>query len=286
MRTIIISDITENHKSIIPYGLNVGKWTDTKVDILHYIDTRLIQGKYSSFSDSQSITPGVKLSAEELLQREKKITENKLDKLLSKEASKLNYPLRTNSIVEIVKNEDSFIKKIKEYADQVIISAVNPTKSMFNDIDELFDSLEYLNSIIMLVSSELDFVKPQTAILLIEIAQDNDKKEKIHKALKLIKAFDATVYCAVFMTNNAEETASKIKKWKQLLKAEAGKYVDDDFELLKKENRISELQNFIKRKNPDLVVLPKSNKTDIGNIIVNDNISQFIETVKKPLVFY
>ncbi len=287
MRTIIISDITEDHKSIIPYGLNIGKFAETKVDILHFIDTRQIQGKYSSFADSQSITPGEKLSPEEVLHREKKVTENKLDKLLSKEASRLNYPLRINTIVEIVKKENTLINQIEEHPDHIIISAVNPAKSMFNDIAELFDLVKHLNSTIMIVPSGIDFIKPQTAILITELSQDYDEKERIHKVFKCINFFEPLVYAAAFMNNDSdEETDSKIKTWKQLVKPDIGKYLDDDFELLKKENMIGELQNFIKSKNPDLIILPKSKKADIGNIIINDNITQFIEKVKKPLLFY
>jgi len=38
MRTIIVSDITETSNSIITYGLNIGKHTQTKADIIHCFD--------------------------------------------------------------------------------------------------------------------------------------------------------------------------------------------------------------------------------------------------------
>jgi hypothetical protein len=59
-RIVLISDISGESESIIPWGLNLGKHTGSEVDILHIIDPRDKQGVESPVSDSQSITPGDK----------------------------------------------------------------------------------------------------------------------------------------------------------------------------------------------------------------------------------
>jgi len=44
MKTIIMSDSGSKSESIIPYGLNIGKHTETAGDIVHIINPRTQQG--------------------------------------------------------------------------------------------------------------------------------------------------------------------------------------------------------------------------------------------------
>lgn len=67
---------------------------ECELDIVHAIDSRSYHRMLSSYADSQTITPGNKLSHDEIMRREKKSAQKALDKMLSKEASKLNYPLK------------------------------------------------------------------------------------------------------------------------------------------------------------------------------------------------
>ena len=80
-RIILISDISGESESIIPWGLNLGKHTGSEVDILHIIDPREKHGVESPVSDSQSISPDGKLTREEILKREKGKVEQALQGL-------------------------------------------------------------------------------------------------------------------------------------------------------------------------------------------------------------
>ncbi len=91
---MIISDIEGKADSIIPYGLRLGKHTETEVDIIHIIDPRNKQGATSPFADSKSITPGRVMPHDYILAREQNRASKAIEKLLSGEASRLNYPLK------------------------------------------------------------------------------------------------------------------------------------------------------------------------------------------------
>jgi hypothetical protein len=99
MKTIILSDINNSAKSIIPYGLRLARELESEVDLLHVIDPRTHTGAYSSLSDSQSISPGETLSHAETIQHAKNRVSIKLDKLLSAEGSRLNYPLKLTGLL-------------------------------------------------------------------------------------------------------------------------------------------------------------------------------------------
>ncbi len=131
MKTIIISDINGKSESIIPYGLTLAKMLESEVDVIHAIDSRLHQGEYSSLSDSQSITPGKTFSHEEIMQREKDKVQIQLDKLLSSEASRLNYPIKINTLVEKDSIINSISSKIKEEPSSIFVISIEPDGYIF-----------------------------------------------------------------------------------------------------------------------------------------------------------
>ena len=119
MKIIIISDLNSRWETIIPYGLNLAKNLEAEVDLLHIIDPRENQAQYTSYSDSQSITPGSTLSQDEVIQRERNLAELKMDKALSAEVSRLNYPLKVNRIIESSSIDDQLDKMAEENPDSL-----------------------------------------------------------------------------------------------------------------------------------------------------------------------
>jgi hypothetical protein len=145
MKAVVISDM-KKEKSIIPYALNLCKHIESEVEIIHTIDTRVQHGLSSSYADSQSISPGEKMSHTSIIEREKHQTKNKLDKILSKEASKLNYPLKINTIIENGSIESQLKSRIKRHPNSLIITNKDPDKYFFGSYKELLDVLQGLNT--------------------------------------------------------------------------------------------------------------------------------------------
>ncbi len=153
MRTIIISDIKSKEKSIIPYGLNIAKLTGSEADVVHVIDPRIQQGVYSSYADSQSINVGDKLEHETIIEREIHYAKRELEEILVREVSRLNYPLKTNIIVE----ENTIIRKIKEIDRDI----ENPLIIVNSEPDNyIFSTLHEAVSIIAKISAASLFVPP------------------------------------------------------------------------------------------------------------------------------
>jgi hypothetical protein len=151
MKTIIISDINSEADTIIPYGLRVGRAFETETDVLHIIDLRALQTVYSKESDSQSISPGSKLSQKEIAEREKGLAERKMDKILSAEASRLNYPLKVNRVIVENTVEEEIVKRAGEKETTIFVISAEPDGTMFRSLDEILSVLKTAGAIAVIV---------------------------------------------------------------------------------------------------------------------------------------
>ncbi|MFW6248829.1 MAG: hypothetical protein ACOC4J_03565 [Bacteroidota bacterium] len=188
MKTIIASDLDKDKKSIIPYGLNIGKHTETRVEILHFVDPTLVQGTYSPFSDSQSVTPGEKLSHEEILKRNKDQKERDLDKLLSKEASRLNFPLRYHATVEIKETEEGLSETLEGDEDSLIVTGTEPSETFLKNLHGLLNFMYEKNNLLLVIPQGTDFVKPDRATLITNFLSDDTPQ--LEKVISWIQSFD------------------------------------------------------------------------------------------------
>lgn len=175
MRTIIISDIKSKEKSIIPYGLNIARLTGSEADVVHVIDSRIQQGVYSSYADSQSINVGEKLEHETIIEREIHYAKRELEEILVREVSRLNYPLKTNKIVE----ENTIIRKLKELErdldNPLIIVNSEPDNYIFNTLHEAVSIISKINAASLFVPPGYEY-KDFSNILI--VPQNNSQNLK------------------------------------------------------------------------------------------------------------
>lgn len=286
MRTIIISDITETSDSIIPYGLNMGKHTETRVDILHYIDPRLVHGKYTSISDSQSVTPGEKLSHKEILRREKEITQAWLDKLLSKEASRLNYPLRVNTVTEIENPEEAIAEQIKKNDNPIIITGTTPGSSMASDLQELLNLILKTDVKILIIPPGRKFVKPGKCCLVTDLTSEANKKLK--DLFSWLNPLVSRVYTsAVVNVGFNIRNNRKMEEWNKALTPYDDKTNSNTTGVLYIDEVEVAFENICEHKNPDMIVLPKNKNTHLSQyLFAQNNVKRLTEQIKIPVLLY
>ncbi len=286
MRTIIISDITETSDTIIPYGLNIGKCSETKVDVVHYLDPILVQGVYSSISDSQSITPGQKLSHDEILHREKEITHGKISRLLSREASALNYPLRVNTITDVGDTETFITKLINEYENPLIITGINPGSSMAVDLQELLLMIRDLDVKLLIVPSGKKFGKPNTCCLVTDLLPEGNTK--IKKLFEWISPLVSKVFTsAVVKIDSSASHANEMAEWKNSLQPYAKKLHSTTPEIVHVDYMDVAFESICNRKNPDMVVLPKNKNSHFSQYLFsNNNVKKLLESINTPMLLY
>lgn len=286
MKTIIISDIEGKSDSIIPYGLNIGKHTRSEVDILHIVDRRKQQGVSSSYANSQSITPGEVLSHEEIQLREKNRASLALHKLLSAEASRLDYPLKIDVKIEMANMEKGIRKTAKEYPGSLFIHSLEPANSMVSDLNELLSIMGDLGSMVLIVPPEQKFAVPEKVMVLTDFTHDSH--ESIHQAFDWLSAFDPLISTfGITRMKHFVDMEMKSAAWKQVVEGYLDSRKSLKTNVITGANRNETILNYVRRNDPDMVLLPKLIlKPKVARLITGENSKQLITALKKPLLLY
>ena len=284
MKTIIISDIRGDSESIIPYGLQFGKYTETNVDIIHIIDPRSKQGVSSSFADSKTITPGKKLTHHEILEREKGKVHAALDKLLSRETSSLNYPLRVNTIVEANNVYEAFNAVLKKSKDQMIIINRKIESTFLENYAELFNITKDHNSLIMSVPPGLEFSKPAKALYVNDFTEDPNKK--IQLLFNWLSHFNIYFNATrITKMNQLIESELSMEAWKTAVSKFSHSPAIIKINTIQGKNFKDTLLNYSKRNGHDLIILQQNEiKPSVKKMVLGNETKELLEELKKAVI--
>jgi hypothetical protein len=286
LKTIIISDVSNHAENIIPYGLNFGKFTASDVEILHIIDPRIHQGVSSRQADSQSITPANKMSHHEILQREKQKADVALDRLLSKEASRLNYPLKIKVNISTDYLEKSLKEQLREAPGSIIIVSKKPENTMISSIFELMSVVSGLNVALLIAGPGQRFHKPMETLLLTDFSEEG--YDRIKEIFKWLKPFDPLVHAtAIIQMDQFIEMELKGKAWKQVVKHYLSPSTLLKTSLIKGEDRMGSLLDYTQRNHPDMLILPKENKGNAhSQAFTGEEKMQLADSLNIPMLIY
>jgi hypothetical protein len=284
MKTIIISDIKSSSKSIIPYGLNLARFADSEVDVVHVIDPRASQAKYSSYSDSQSITPGEPLGHEATHQKEIAAVTTDLDKYISSEASRVNYPLKVNAVVEVGNLTEIVEEKTKAEPYCLVVTSSEPDGHQFESKSEIYDFVKESGAMCILVPPGNEFQEYKKIFHPVDF--DSKELSKYADLGFFFSAFDPMVN-AVSVANgeNYAELELKSTSWAKMAK--------DTFlpakirtNVLKGEDYFDTLINYSNRNEPDLIMLFQRKKNLFQKNFKTEMVGTIIEKTNIPVLFF
>lgn len=282
MKTIIISDIKGKEKSIIPYGLNLAKKLECEVDILHIIDSRSLHGVQSAYSDSQSVTPGKKLSHQEIIEREKKHAEMELDKILSSEASRLNYPLKINTVVVEGSTEKKIREQLKTESDTVLLINSEQDNFIFHSQSEILDIIYNLDTATLLVSGGASFHDFNNVFLLSNPAPR--KIIGIKKKISFLKVFSPVINAIHIV--RAKNYDRLMQKDKILESIRQDRFTPFEFKAITLSGKkfIPTLTDFIERETPDLIMNLMNRKSIFKRMIQKKRYKKIISSTGVPFL--
>lgn len=286
MKNIIISDINGNDDSIIPYALNFAKFIDEKVQLIHSVDPRTHQGIAGAYADSQSFEVGEKLTHEKIVEREKYKAQIKLDILLSKEASKLNFPLRVGTIVEENSIYNLLMDEIGNDQSSFLTSSSSFNRTAFHNMTEFLKITNQLNAVSFIVPPGQKALTPQKLIVFNNFNSGNN--ERIFKMLESIKQIDLSITTVdVSEQNKYNDKLVKSEAWKQI----ANKHIDLskplDTYILVGEQFMDTVLKYIRRNNFDLVAIPRNIKELTGiSKYPKYNLEEMINEIALPVLLY
>ncbi len=284
MKTIIISDIKGSSQSIIPYGLNLAKSMESEAVVVHIIDNRTTQVKYSSFSDSQSLSPGEPLGHEETSRKEVTAVNTELDTLLSRETSRLNYPLKVDTLVEVGNMEEEIEKMIKEEPDCIVVTNSEPDGAMFESKEEIYDLVKDSGALCILVPPGKEFSEFKKILLPVDF-----ESKELDKYSDLRFFFDAIdpLINAVSVATEKDYTELELKSnsWvniakNTLLPAKVRANV------LKGEDFTETVIRYCLRNDYDLIMLFQRKKNAFKKNFKTGLIGTLIEKTNLPVLYF
>lgn len=286
MKTILLSDIGNKTETIIPYALNFAKFVDSSVHIIHVVDPQQQHAVPSAFADSQSFEIAGKLSHKEIIEREKYFAKVALEKLLSKEASKLNFPLRIYSIVEGNSMAKQLPQVIGDEDLPFIITSSTLEGTVLHNLDEFFRLTDAFNNLSLVVPPGYEFNMPVKISVLCDF-ESGDNKE-LYKVLDFLKPFKTAVnIIAVAEEKKYLEMELRSKAWQQGVRLYLGESYQLSTNTLVGENYTDTAIGFIQRNNYDLVAIPRKIQGFSGAALnPKYNPLQFIEHLEVPVILY
>lgn len=282
MKTIIISDIHSDSETVIPYGLRVGRAFETETDVLHIIDSRLHQGKYSSVSDSQSITPGNKFSQKEIIEREKGIAWKKMDKILSAEGSRLNYPLKVNRVIVENTVEEEIVQRAGNEKPNIFVISAEPDGTIFQSLEEILSVFKKAGAIAIVVPPKKEYTNWEKIVLPVDF--DHDDITRFTDLKFVIDKFEPLVnVVSVTKDSNYFNMELKSKTWvKNAIQSFLPASVKTN--VLKGNDFAETVTKFVNRNQPDLVMLFRRKQNKVESIFLDDAVIKMVKHVKVPLL--
>jgi len=256
MKIIIISDIQGQAKSIIPYGLRMARANEVTVDILHSIDPRKTQGTSSPYADSQSITPGAKLSHEKIIQRDMHQARLAIEKYISGEGSRLNYPLKINLVIESETLENSIKTITDRNPGSMIMASLNPANSMVENLDELLSLVINLNIPAFFIPPGYPFKEPRSCMLYTDF--NHRSYDPLSKITPWLTTFDPTIHAFGMAGKNDRTSAIEISSiWKREALSHIGPPMNLKTTIISDGDPYQQFVDYIRRNNTELILMPR-----------------------------
>jgi nucleotide-binding universal stress UspA family protein len=284
MKTIIISDLRSNSNSIITYGLEVAKAMNSDADVIHVVDPRTNQAKYSAYSDSQSISPVDPMGYPEILQKEITVAQNELNLLLSRETSRLNFPLKVNVVVESGNLEEKIEHIVEDEPYCIVITSAEPDGYHFESKSEIYSLIKGSGAMCILVAPGMEFRDYKKILLPVDFS--SKELEKYADLGFFFDAFDPLVH-AVTVAHDGDYSELELKSetWKKI--------ANDVFlpakirtNVLKGKDFTDTLVEYCNRNEYDLVMLFQRKLNAFKKNFSSELIGVFIEKTSLPVLFF
>jgi nucleotide-binding universal stress UspA family protein len=284
MKTIIISDIKSKAKSVITYGLELAKTMESEVDVVHIIDPRISQAKYSSYSDSQSLTPDEPMGYPETLNKEVTVAQDELNDLLSGETSRLNYPVKVNVVVE----EGSLEEKVEQMVDDepycILVVSAEPDGYHFESKSEIYSMVKDSGAMCILVPPGIEFKEYRKILHPVDFS--SKELEKYADLGFFFNVFDPLIHAVtVSQDNDYTELELKSETWKKI--------ASDVFlpakirtNVLKGDDFTETLVQYCNRNDYEMIMLFQRKVNAFKKNFKSELAGTFIEKTNLPVLFF
>ena len=284
MKTIILSDVNSKSDSVIPYGLRLARAMEAEADVLHVIDKRLHQAEYTQASDSQSISPGTPLSQDEIIEREKSKANLKLDQVLSREVSRLNYPLKVNRLIVENSIEDELALRAKENPNYIFVVSAEPDNYIFDSIGDIISTAKSTGVLVMLVHPDNEFKDYKRALMPVDF---ESKKFTAFTDINFMFEHFNMLVDAVSVVPKSDYSEKELKggAWKKVAR--------DHFlpttlktNVLEGEDFPETVAGYAEKNKHDLIIMFQKKENPLTTIFKKNDLDKILRNIRIPAMVY
>ncbi len=217
------------------------------------------------------------------MQREKDKVQIQLDKLLSSEASRLNYPLKVNTLVKKDSIVNCISSKIKEEPSSIFIINIEPDGSIFQSKDEIISTLENTGAMGLLTPPGQPLRMINRVLLPVDFNLQNfGGYSKIHS---FIRYFHPVIDTVSFEKNGNSTANKKNKNWLEIVK---NIFIPSTVknEQLSGDNFQSSFKNYIQKNHTDLLILFQQKQGKIKSLFKESNARMLLPQLDLPTLVY
>lgn len=224
------------------------------------------------------------MSYDEILQREINTSRKAIEKVLSREASALNYPLKINTVVE----DNSIINCLNSLVDHtpstLVLVNSEPDNYIFHSQKEIIKTFKNRNLQVIVVPSGKQFNEFNKVLMITNFNGDN-AFDKYLKADSFLSGFKPIINAVdIAKPKKYLEKELKSKAWLQIAETESFQYTIKT-NILTGHNYINVLQNYILNTEPDLILLSNKQPGLFGNRLTKNIEKDLIQNSEIPILF-
>lgn len=282
-KVIILSDIRSKGQSILPFGLRLAKHLHAEVDIIHIIDVRKQQGDAGKHGDSKSITPDPKMTFDKIVEREVSEASSIMEKVLSKEASRLNFPLKINKVIKEGRINKEIEESVGNAAQCIVLINQEADDYIFHSRNEIIELIESIDVISLLVPAGIEF-KVFKEIVFITDFSNNFGLSSISKTTFLLHKLDPQITAVdVARPKRYLEKELKGNKWSQAFKETV--FPNIKTLVLKGKKHSSAFQQYLNKEKPDLVIYSYRKPGFINQLFHNSLLEDLLKKAEYPIIY-
>lgn len=284
MKTILISDIKTKKDTVIPYALNFTKHIDDTLQIIHLVDPRKQKVASSAYADSQTFEVSKKLNYTEVIERDLHQSRLALDRILSKEASRLNYPLRVNTIIEENSIENRLDSEQKDGEPSIILASSEMEGTIFHDFDEFLEVAVKFSKLSLMIPPGKEFKIPEKVLIYHDFEKGN--KVDLMDALNFFEAFRPEITIIdVANTENFKNIEEESSAWCKVTHEEWKSELRLQVKILEGNHTEKALIDYINQNNIDLLAIPLKKHYGL-NLYPSGSPYQLISETELPVILY
>jgi hypothetical protein len=238
------------------------------------------QGVSSNYGDSGTVTPANKLSHEEIIEREKVFAGKELDDFLSREKSKLNYPLKVDVCIELNSIENKVTEDLNNDPSAIMLVSKEADDYIFLSQNEIIDVCKDFKGLSLIVPSGMQFEK-FTNVLLPSALQPDDLE--IYQDISGFVSYFQPVVNVI--AHSDEKNEDEIGLWVKKIEV-VFPNTSVSLKVIDSGNFDDEFVDYAEMLEPELILVFRKERSLMKSLFKKELFAKLLEQTSAPILFH